>query len=625
MNATGCRCAGLAVLLLVARCSGAGSELQLGYAGHAFEHLGAMGDQADAALASGANILYVTGVGSLGYQGLPAHEQLRAQQRAAAEYLGTARNRGLKIGLGYVCATSMVNLEAFDQNWTPEFRREFHSPPAQWRQQDRHGQPLPSWYGGNYQAACMNNPDWRTYERFMVQAQLEAGCDGVFFDNPTVHPQGCYCRFCMEQFVRWLASERPDRTEPLPALNSVAARRNYAAAHPQEFRQFRCTIARDFLAEMRACARRSKPGALVTANNSLNSAEVLYSQCRSYAYNIYEMSKAEDSVVVEDMSSQPRRLTSGQTIEYGPTCKLLRAISHGKPVVAIALAEADYHTPPHLVRLALAEAAANGVSHLWWPTWPEEQRQRMISLVRPEAEFLREHAALLNLARPRTEVLLFLPFRNWVKRETCQASAIAAELTRANVQYEVFCEDALPFSNGTDASGLASPKMAIESPRKDSLFNAHVILAPSLSDLTSQERQSLERLCKRGGRLLAADQPDWLPKVRAAVGQPSISIKGPRTVRATISDKPGGTLVQLFNLDLERVSSFEDRIHPAMNCRLRLRLPFSKVSACRALTCDPNGTEGPLEFSSCREAGQTYVECVLPCLEISTLLLIEGR
>ena len=59
--------------------------------------------------------------------------------------------------------------------------------------------------------------------------------------------------------------------------------------------------------------------------------------------------------------------------------------------MAVTLAEADYHTAPHLVRLALAEAAANGASHLWWPTWPEPQRERMISMVRPEVEFLREH------------------------------------------------------------------------------------------------------------------------------------------------------------------------------------------------------------------------------------------
>src|SRR5437764_10282638 len=97
--------------------------------------------------------------------------------------------------------------------------------------------------------------------------------------------------------------------------------RDYAAAHSKEFLEFRCTIARDFLAEMNACARSIKKDALITANNSLNSPDVLFSQCRRYAYNIYEMSKTEDYVVVEDESSQPRTLPNGNTLEYGATYK----------------------------------------------------------------------------------------------------------------------------------------------------------------------------------------------------------------------------------------------------------------------------------------------------------------
>src|SRR5213075_1980180 len=104
-----------------------------------------------------------------------------------------------------------------------------------------------------------------------------------------------------------------------------------------------------FFADIRACARSIKRDALITANNSLNSPDVLFSQCRNYGYNIYEMSKVEDLVVVEDMSSQPRVLPGGKTVEYGPTYKQLSAISHGKPVVAVTIADSDYHTAPDLV------------------------------------------------------------------------------------------------------------------------------------------------------------------------------------------------------------------------------------------------------------------------------------
>src|SRR5205085_3587717 len=123
------------------------------------------------------------------------------QRETTAAYLKEAKRNGIHLALGYICATSIVKLDHFDCYWTPKFKQQFHSSPAEWRQQDRHGKPLRSWYGGDYEAACMNHPDWRAYERYIVRQQLEAGCDGIFFDNPTVHPDGCYCRWCMEKLA----------------------------------------------------------------------------------------------------------------------------------------------------------------------------------------------------------------------------------------------------------------------------------------------------------------------------------------------------------------------------------------------------------------------------------------
>ena len=387
------------------------ADLEVGTAGHVFDHLGNLGEQADAAVASGGNIIYATGVGGLGYLGLPNAEQMTSQLAAARNYIQGARRKGVRLALGYVCATSIVKLDQFDRNWATEFRNQFHTPVASWRQQGSDGKFLVSWYGGEYQPACMNNPDWRTYEKRIVRWQLEAGCDGIFFDNPTVHPQGCYCPDCMKAFGQFLdqghITNLVDRAVPVM--------RRFAAEHPREFMQFRATIARDFLAEIRTFARTIKRNALVTANNSLNSKEVLYSQCRTYGYSIYEMSRAEDLVVVEDMSSQPRVL-NGQAVEYGPTYRQLFAISHGKPVVAVCLADADYHTPANLVRLAMAEAAANSASHLWWPTWPEAERQRMAQIISPQAKFLRDHAALLNQTTIRNDAVLWLPMRNFLDR-----------------------------------------------------------------------------------------------------------------------------------------------------------------------------------------------------------------
>ena len=48
------------------------NRLAVGVVGHAFDHLGNIADEAEATAASGANIIYASGFGSLGYGGLPA-------------------------------------------------------------------------------------------------------------------------------------------------------------------------------------------------------------------------------------------------------------------------------------------------------------------------------------------------------------------------------------------------------------------------------------------------------------------------------------------------------------------------------------------------------------------------
>jgi hypothetical protein len=405
--------------------------LAVGIAGHAFDHLGNIGEQAEAAAASGANIIYASGVGALGYAGLPPAAELDQAKQAAAAYVKRAKQDGIKLAIGYVCATSIVKLDTFDTNWPPELRAQLKTPPAQWLQQDKDGKPLPSWYGGDYRPACMNNPDWRTYEKFMVRQQLEAGHDGIFFDNPTVHPDGCYCDYCMRAFAKWLGSQAG------PPPYDASGIRAYAQQHKAEFLRFRGTIAADFLREMRTYARSINPKALITCNNSLNTPDAFYSQCRTYGYDIDELSKVEDLIVIEDMATQPRVTANGSVIEYGPVYEMLHAIAHDKPIVAVVLADGDYHTPPNLMRLAMAEAAAHGASYLSWPTWPENERKRMIDAVRPEADFLREHADLLNGTTARPDVVLALPFEHWVQSDNCPELSIARQLAAGNVQFQV--------------------------------------------------------------------------------------------------------------------------------------------------------------------------------------------
>src|ERR1051326_413173 len=110
--------------------STAQKSLAVGFAAHAFDHLGNIGDQAEAAAASGANIIYASGLGALGYQGLPREPEFLKQRQSVSAYIGKARKSGIQLVIGYVCATSMVKLSTFDRNWPEPLRKQFHSPPA---------------------------------------------------------------------------------------------------------------------------------------------------------------------------------------------------------------------------------------------------------------------------------------------------------------------------------------------------------------------------------------------------------------------------------------------------------------------------------------------------------------
>jgi hypothetical protein len=330
---------------------------------------------------------------------------------------------------------------------------------------------------------------------------------------------------------------------------------------------------------------------------------VFYSQCRTHAYNINEMAKVEDLVVVEDMNTQPRTEANGQTIEYGPTYKMLHAISHDKPVVAVTIAGGDYHTPPNLVRLAMAEAAAHNASYLSWPTWPEAQRERMIKAVRPQADFLRRNAGILNDAPIRCDVAVYLPFQRWLKTDQCAASALAAALTKENIQYRVVAEEEL----GSFAKEKNLPPL---------LFESRTVF-------TSREQPAVATIERTGRGIVAADEPDWLANLRRKVASPSVTVAGPPTVRAVVHDQPQRTILHLYNLHVLRQSSFEDKVTPAANIRLTLSLPFKPNSA-NLDTADDNNSAPKLKLKHLSSNGpDSKLALVVPRLDVSAIITIE--
>jgi hypothetical protein len=254
------------------------------------------------------------------------------------------------------------------------------------------------------------------------------------------------------------------------------------------------------------------------------------------------------------------------------------------------------------MRLAMAEAAANNASYLSWPTWPENQRQRMIAAVRPQADLLRQNEERLNDAPFRADVVLYSPFHLWVKTDQCATSAVAATLTKENIQYSVVGDDELQqFAKQEVRPALVIESRSVLPPTDDSIIVAFE---------------------KQGPGIVAADQPDWLQQVRRKIAKPSVSVTGAPNVRAVVHDQNGRTIVHLYNLNVQRLSSFEDKVTPATEVGLAIRTagPVGSVSI---RTADPDGTSGPLKFEVVPEEGKSLISTKIPRLDVSAILLIE--
>jgi hypothetical protein len=301
------------------------------------------------------------------------------------------------------------------------------------------------------------------------------------------------------------------------------------------------------------------------------------------------------------MGAQPRWMPDGKTAECGPTYAQLHAVIHGKPLVAVTVSDNDYHTPPSLVRLAMAEAAAHEAVYMLWPTWPEEQRPRMIATVRPCADWLRAHTGFLNASQPRRDVLLFLPFRQWVTNKSCTISEVAAELSAANVQYEVADEDAFIAKLG----------------------QSRVALVESAKVLNAAEQDAVKAFQAKGGILVIADNKHWQRTLKKAFPHASLTLQAPKTVRGVVRDSDTATVVFLHNLHIERLSSFEDRVTPAEDLTVTVRVPFKEIKTVRVSTADEGVASGPVEYTAKEEGSGKALTVKIPRLDIATMLVIE--
>jgi hypothetical protein len=102
-----------------------------------------------------------------------------------------------------------------------------------------------------------------------------------------------------------------------------------------------------------------------------------------------------------------------------------------------------------------------------------------------------------------------------------------------------------------------------------------------------------------------------------------VSIKGAPTLRAVIRDQTDAAVVHLLNLNVQRLSSFDDKVNPARDVHMEVRVPFAGVGRVEAITADEGATRGEVPFGFKREDDGGVVTLDVQRVDVSTMLVIR--
>ena len=164
-----------------------------------------------------------------------------------------------------------------------------------WYARDTRGR-LIYYYTGRYMT-CWLQPAWIAHLRDMVRGVIEAGADGVFFDNPWHAGQplnflstwmggaGCYCERCKEAFMAASGLDIPTQISPETDENSCT------------YLRWRTDLVTRVLRELADYARSLKPDVLVSANDF---DAVMRPSYLVYGIDLRGLADVQDLLMIED-------------------------------------------------------------------------------------------------------------------------------------------------------------------------------------------------------------------------------------------------------------------------------------------------------------------------------------
>jgi len=212
------------------------------------------------------------------------------------------------------------------------------------------------YYTGRYMT-CWLHPGWIEHLKEMTRGVIQAGADGVFYDNPwngaqPLHfggawlgPVGCYCERCRTAFQMAAGAEIPVRLD----LQDEVSR---------QYIRWRARQVTRVLGQLADHARTLKPDVVVSVNDF---DAVMRPSYLVFGVDLAGLAQVQDVMMIEDYGLP--RLTGNLLVNNALTLRTAHGLCGGTPVSTIPYDKGigfDGVYPAERLVLGMVEAAACG-------------------------------------------------------------------------------------------------------------------------------------------------------------------------------------------------------------------------------------------------------------------------
>jgi len=388
---------------------------------------------------------------------------LHVLRKVLPEYLKIAHEYGLKVFV-------YINVHWYDLEGLKEH--------PDWFQVDYNGKIITNVYGRGLMP-CVNSPGWRSYSLSIIEEIAKMEPYGIFLDGPVFHPKGCYCKYCVSNFVSKYGFNPPKKGDILNKLHMKIV----------EFQQDSLT---DYMREVYERVKRVKKSVLVYMNG-----EPLRPNWASGRDNV-KLAKYQDLLGAEG-GFEYYNLLESPFFKCSMTAKLLEAQAPSKSrVIFIAAKHSPWNrevlTPAEL-KLRCAETLANGA--YYWIGYTHESRElenamkEINSWIDGNEDYFSETS---NIAR----VGLY-----W--------SQLTANVYGGEVPTSDFTGRTIKFVRDFMKSFLGAYELLIRTqvPFKiiigpDQFKEIELLVLPNVACMTDYEIKAINNFVKKGGKLIAS-------------------------------------------------------------------------------------------------------------------------